>query len=388
MSRARGRRLACRSAGFLVIATAGMVVPFVRASGIRDTTPARFAIYYGYPSLVNGSNGNEEKAARVFSVYDAVVFGDGLEFPSRQLKPYPTGDPVEHGKTLKIMAATRSLNANIRFYGYVCLGEIASENGQKVSLSASELEERIRLWKQMGVAGIFLDEAGYDFAVVTRERQNMAVRIIHDMGLSAFMNAYFLEHLFSSDDKLPNANGSEKNPRRLPTLLDRRDIFLLESFQVMNGAYEAPAAWQARLKQALKYREQFGSRVFTTTTTTSQSAKSSLEMFNYVWWTNWLYETDGFSWGEPNFAASNNVLANLDCYWQAFAAQAAGPSPLESEGPYLWRKVADGYLVIVDIQNHSVRRVPIPKSGESAPLEDLVRASAASPLAVCAGIAK
>ena len=87
----------------------------------------------------------------------------------------------------------------------------------------------------MGVAGIFLDEAGYDFAVVTRERQNLAVRMIHELGLSAFMNAYFLEHLFSLDNQLPNANGSDKNPKRLAPLLDQRDLFLLESFEVKEG---------------------------------------------------------------------------------------------------------------------------------------------------------
>src|SRR6266478_9287243 len=112
------------------------------------------------------------------------------------------------------------------------------------------------------VAGIFLDEAGYDFTAVTRERQNTAVRIIHELGLSAFLNAYFLDHLFSLEDKLPYANGTAKNPEGLPPLLDRRDLFLLESFQVSNGTYESVSAWQARLNQAVEYRRRYGSRIF------------------------------------------------------------------------------------------------------------------------------
>ena len=56
------------------------------------STLARLAIYYGYPSLVNGANGDLEKAARVFSAYDVVVLGDGLEFPDQQSGRYPPGE--------------------------------------------------------------------------------------------------------------------------------------------------------------------------------------------------------------------------------------------------------------------------------------------------------
>ncbi|PYU60118.1 MAG: hypothetical protein DMG56_16545, partial [Acidobacteria bacterium] len=264
------------------------------------TAAARLAIYYGYPSLVNGANGDVEKAASAFSAYDVVILGDGLEFPDKQSGRYPPGDPEEHQKALRIMEAVRDRRSGTRFYGYVCLGEIPSRKGQEISLTSRELEERARLWKHMGVAGIFLDEAGYDFAVVTRQRQNMAVRIIHELGLSAFMNAYFLDHIFSLEDKLPYANGTAKNPEHLPPLLDRRDLFLLESFQVRNGNYESASEWQARLNQALKYRRRFGAHIFATTTTTEQEPFSA-EKFNYAWWTAILYGLDGFSWGEPNF---------------------------------------------------------------------------------------
>src|SRR2546430_16789237 len=71
------------------------------------TTPARLAIYYGYPSLANGANGDVEKAASVFSAYDVVILGDGLEFPDRESGRHPPGDPEEHQKTLRIIAAVR-----------------------------------------------------------------------------------------------------------------------------------------------------------------------------------------------------------------------------------------------------------------------------------------
>src|SRR5207302_1910893 len=82
------------------------------------------------------------------------------EFPDKQSGRYPPGDPEEHQKALRMMEAVRDRRSGTRFYGYVCLGEIPSRKGQEISLTSRELEERARLWKHMGVAGIFLDEAG------------------------------------------------------------------------------------------------------------------------------------------------------------------------------------------------------------------------------------
>ena len=346
--------------------------------------PARLAIYYGYPSLVNGANRDLEKAARVFSAYDVVILGDGLEFPDKQSGRYPPGDPEEHQKTLRIMAAVRDLSPGTRFYGYVCLGEIPNPKGEEISLTPREMEERARQWKEMGVAGIFLDEAGYDFAVITRKRQNMAVRIIHELGLSAFLNAYFPEHLFSTEDKLPHANGAGKNPERLPPLLDRHDLFLLESFQVRNGNYESASAWQARLKEALEYRRRFGPSIFTTTTTTEQEPFSA-KKFNYAWWTILLYGLDGFSWGEPDFAALSNTLPDRRCSVdRAVLRGVEQSSAIHSDGRRFWRRVGN-FLVVADTVTHSVYRVPTDGSVEPKEMERLFLSPREQSILRCGG---
>jgi len=348
------------------------------------TAAARLAIYYGYPSLVNGANGDVEKAASAFSAYDVVILGDGLEFPDKQSGRYPPGDPEEHQKALRIMEAVRDRRSGTRFYGYVCLGEIPSRKGQEISLTSRELEERARLWKHMGVAGIFLDEAGYDFAVVTRQRQNMAVRIIHELGLSAFMNAYFLDHIFSLEDKLPYANGTAKNPEHLPPLLDRHDLFLLESFQVRNGNYESASEWQARLNQALKYRRRFGAHIFATTTTTEQEPFSA-EKFNYVWWTAIVYGLDGFSWGEPNFAALSNALPDRRCHLESTMLRAfEQSSAVGSDNTRFWRK-AGNFLVVGDTATHSVHLVPSDSSVKPKDVETLLTSPRGGSLLTCGG---
>jgi len=352
--------------------------------------PARLAIYYGYPSLVNGSNGDMEKAASIFSAYDVVVWGDGIEFPDREPGRFPPGDPEEHQKALRIIAAVRDRSPGTHFYGYVCLGEIPSAERERKSLTPKQIEERIHLWKDMGVAGIFLDEAGYDFPVVTRERQNLAVRIIHELGLRAFMNAYFLDHLFSREDKVAQANGTGKNPKRLPSLLDERDMFLLESFQVNNGTYESVSAWRARLNQALEFRRRYGTRILATTTTTALKPFDT-EKFNYAWWTALLFGLDGFGWGEPDFAALSNELPDRRCSLESAVlgaiqnSHSVGSDAVGSNNTLFWRRAGNSFIV-VDSRNHSVRRVPSTGRLKLTEVEALFNSPQAIPLMTCVEI--
>jgi hypothetical protein len=342
----------------MIIATSSILC--APSAWANRTNPARLAIYYGYPSLVNGSNGDLEKAASVFSNYDVVVLGDGLEFEDRQPGRYPEGDPIEHQKVQQIMGAVRKRNPATRFYGYVCLGEIPWPKGQQTALSPKELEQRIQLWKQMGASGIFLDEAGYDFVAITRKRQNLAVQMVHESGLSAFMNAYFIDHLFSREDNLPNANGLKKNPESLAPLLDHRDLFLLESFEVKNGVYEGAAAAQVRLSQALAYRQRYGAQIFATTTTTEQQPFNA-EQFSYAWWTARIYGLDGFSWGEPDFAALTNTLPDRQCRGESAVPIFQGSSEVGSDDTHIWRKSGD-FFIVVETGIHSVTRIDAPDS--------------------------
>ncbi len=312
----------------------------------RPRIPARLAIYYGYPSLVNGSRGDAEKSANVFSSYDVVVLGDGIEFPDRKPGRSPAGDPAEHAKALQIIATTQRKNPRVRFYGYVCLGEMRSPGREQV-LSSAEIKERIALWKRMGVSGIFLDEAGYDWPIVDRKRQNLAVESIHEQGLSAFANAFYPEDLFSLED----LHG--KNPAHLRPRLDERDLFLLESFQVKNGAYEDISEWQQRLQAALDGRRRYQSQIFATTTNAEQGTFAP-EKFSYAWWSAWLYDLDGFAWGEPDFAAVSNLLPDRSCQGSDFLlAERPAPSIVGSDGTYFYRTVGP-YRVVVDTRQHAV----------------------------------
>ena len=322
---------------------AGAALSMARAS-VPPQAPARLAIYYGYPSLVNGAKGDIPKAVAAFSLYDVVVFGDGLEFTDHQSSRVAQGDPAEHQKLVQIIAGMKRLNSGIRIYGYVPLGEYQH-------LSGNEIEQRIGLWKQMGVAGIFLDEASYDFGNVDRARQNKAVTYVHQQGLSAFVNGYFPDHIFSLENEPLYGKGKNKNPGHLPTALNANDLYLLESFQIRTGDYEDPAQWQERVKKVLDYRRKYGTQMFAITTAGSQPFDA--QKLNYGWWSAWMNDLDGFGWGEPNFSASDNLLPDHRCVMNATDLKKSGP--VGSDKTRFWRR-AGAETVVLDTSNHTVKR--------------------------------
>jgi hypothetical protein len=273
------------------------------APGLHDTplrVPQRLTIYYGYPSLVNGSTGDVKKAVAVFGDYDVVVFGDGLEFRDVDPNRRPPGaGPTEHENTRQIISGLRAPGRQTAVYGYITIG-----NSQ--SLPLAEVQRRVDAWAAMGARGIFFDEAGYDFGT-TRSRQNAVVDYVHKLGLSAFMNAYNPDDLFSPANVIANpVRGG--NPDGLGCLLGSNDIFLLESFQIRQGDYEDAGNWYRRAALAVKYRERFGTQAFAVTTS-SEATPLASEKFEYAWWSALLWGLDGFGWGEPSFSSQSNSLA-------------------------------------------------------------------------------
>jgi hypothetical protein len=322
---------------------------FAPLPALHSGAPKRLAIYYGYPSLVNGAAGDVEKALKAFSAYDVVVFGDGVEFADQRPERTPPGVGAEENrKARSIIAGLANQHPAAKVYGYVCLGD-----SQK--LSEQEIERRVQIWKEMGVSGIFLDETGYDWKIIDRKRQNAAVGYIHSLGLSAFLNAYYPRDLFSRENLLG------KNPDHAAPLLDGRDLFLLESFQVKNGAYEEVSEWKERVNQAVASRAQYRSSIYAVTTN-QENPPFDQQKFAYAWWSAWLYDLDGFGWGEPNFSAVRGALPDRRCTSaEVLTADSQNRSALDTDGVRFWREVGNSFVVL-DTADHSVRHVPIAAS--------------------------
>jgi hypothetical protein len=293
--------------------------------------PARLAIYYGIPSLVNGAGGDVEHAARVFAEYDVVVFGDGLQYDA--LRPAgPSAGPVEHQRTRAIIRRLVALRPAVQLFGYLPLGDTQR-------LSSAALTDGVHRWQDMGVHGIFLDEAGYDFGV-TRARQNEIVDLIHGAELRVFANAFNPDDVLAPEIVPLNGRGGG-NPPGLPARLGPRDLLLLESFVVRVGEVEPPKPWFERSRKAAAHARRTGVGVMTVTTTRPDTPFDA-SLCELAWWGSVLWGFAGFGWGEPYFGAPSSQLPPRACTTHdALGSAGAYVSDVTREGTRFVRRTKD-----------------------------------------------
>ena len=271
--------------------------PAVGQAASEPLTPKDLAVYYGWPSLVNGSTTNAAAAA-VFGQYDVVVFNQGLE-------EAPHGD---HANTQQIITLLHQTYGT-KVYGYIN-GPQWGTSWSRSDLPPANWEAHLDMWVAMGVDGIFIDEFGYDWKV-TRVMQNAMLDAVHTRGLPAFVNAWFIDHAFSSqpDPVFPNGN-----PAALASHITANDLYLLESFAIMQGVYdvcERPVfdTFITKGDKARAYRAQFGTQMWTMTTSDKLAVAAAGvaavdPRLSYAWHATAMYGLDGFGWTEDQFSAS------------------------------------------------------------------------------------
>ncbi len=309
--------------------------------------PGHLAIYYGYPSLVNGADGDVAKAAATFSHYDVLVLGDGLEFDDVQPARHPSGPGTEeHTKARQLIALLKRAFAPIQVFGYLDLG-----NSQH--LAPAELKHRIDLWEKTGVSGIFLDEAGFDYGV-TRSRQNEILDYIHSLGLQAMANSFHPDDI-AGDRMVPLNAAGGGNPKGEPSRMGAQDILLIESFQIRQGEYDPSDLLRQRLLQAQECRRRKKTRIFAVTT--SKAAAFNRQQFDYAWWNAVLWQLDGFGWGEADFSSGNNRLTQMECPQESRELGGHFTSPVHTAEHGLSRSTETGTIVI-DTLAHTAGFVP------------------------------
>lgn len=261
---------------------------------MSNITPQKLAIYYGWPSAVNGSGGNVETAVNTYKVYDLLVFGQGLENESHP----------DHANTVSIINHADMANTSV--FGYV-----------DALLDLDDIQEKIDLWASMGVKGIFVDQFGYDFGV-SRSKQRTIIWSIHHSNsgntntkLRAFVNGWNADDVFSSNvDPVYNPTGKD-------TRLNSNDWYLAESFAVMNGNYDdndldenTVKDWQDKAIKLVNYRNQRGTKIAAISTTNSDPFDQAKADYSY--YASVLNEFDAWGWGEEFFSASSASLPFRD----------------------------------------------------------------------------
>jgi hypothetical protein len=246
----------------------------------------KLLIYYGYPSLVDNSQGDLTLAAQSFSKFDVVVLAR-------------SSDVNEWANTKTIISKIHSYSPSTIIFGYIDLG-VSTQNN-----SIATIESLCRDWKYAMADGIFLDDFGADYGV-TRSRQNSAVNVVHSYGLSVMANAWNLDHVFSSQ---PDPDYPNFNPLSTPTRMTAKDWFLLESFP-LGTSWMDTVAFKTKLDKALQYRDQYHSRI----AATSLVPTSVLNMDDYQKY-RYLMQVVGF-------------IFSFDCYGESIPSYSSSSNPL------------------------------------------------------------
>lgn len=247
--------------------------------------PKKLAIYYGYLSSVNATF-TVSGAVNVFKDYDQLVIGDGLQEPTHP----------DYANTVAIL--NDPLMANTEVFGYITANQ-----------SLDSIQDKIDKWYNLGVSGIFVDEFGYDFGI-SRQKQREIIWCIHEKGdntLKAFVNAWNVDDVFSpAVDPVHNPNG-------LPTRLGPNDLYLAESFAVINGAYDdndidsnGIKDWQDKAAKMVAYRTTYGTKLAAVTTANSDPFDQNKADYGY--YAAVLNGFDSWGYGEELFSAVSAQL--------------------------------------------------------------------------------
>ncbi|WP_088253026.1 hypothetical protein [Fimbriiglobus ruber] len=255
-----------------------------RGQGIKkpSAAPQSLLIYYGWPSCINGANNVDGPngigaAAAIFSNYNYVVLGGGLEEPT-------------HGDHLKARAIILTAK-DTKFFGYIPLGNRA---GKDKCLAMKEIRARAQGWSAMGVKGVLLDEFGFDYGV-TRERQNDAVDAVHNAKLRVIANAWDPDHVL-----LPDPGGIK------PSLKKDSDIYLWESYRFNEGKPVGLNDWTAKAKKIELGRKDLPLLIFSVSTNNDQPANVG-QLFTHQWCCAAIDAHAATGWGHPTFGGNGQA---------------------------------------------------------------------------------
>lgn len=222
-------------------------ITLLEGSSVLRVPP--FLLYLGNPAEINGATSIGE-AVSEYLKYDHVVFGNNAE----------SWEDTDHETTALIIEEIQA-NRNTEIYGYIDCGVLTA------GLEISEIQNRIQAWEDMGVAGIYCGNFGFEHGV-DRERQNLVLDSIHQHGIIAIVNGN------DPAEVLSNAFNDLNQGQLLPNI-GKGDIYHYEGFVIdttTGEEYENFGLMLTKLEKLQGFRRELGIRILATPVITSDVA--------------------------------------------------------------------------------------------------------------------
>ena len=158
-------------------------------------------VYLGSPARINGAT-TTRQAATEFLRFDHVIMSNIEEATPIVREVHKTRD--------------------VKVYGYIDTGVTT------LNLSISQIQVQIQSWKDIGAAGIYCGNFGFERGV-SRERQNIILDSIHEHEMVAILQAANPDEVFS------DVFHETMNPNWVHPKIVRGDTYHFEKFIVDSG---------------------------------------------------------------------------------------------------------------------------------------------------------
>lgn len=328
--------------------------------------PRDLLIFYGYPNSFNSAthSWNNEQVAQEMSQYGLIALGDGLqtllasgthtgsdgastltdstqswtpdEFSGKKIvnitdgssgsitgntsttvtatlsggtdNDWDTGDVYrianheDYPNVVKIVDRIKLLNPSTLIFGYV-----------SVDQSLSDFQDKSYDWNVLGIHGILMDEAGYDFGR-TRSEFNDRVDYVHGLSSASicFANAWNTDHILGTANDVTYPN-STYNSSLAESNLTSSDWILLESFSINtssysgNDGYESRTDWEVRGVKAQNLRNTYNVNFCGVGIINNDNA-SGQDLFDFGFVSALMWSLEGWGTSDTFYGASSSAV--------------------------------------------------------------------------------
>ncbi len=260
------------------------------------TRPQDLLVYYGYPNSFNSGVNvwNNENVSQDMAAYRLIILGNGVAAPSHP----------DYANTQIITDRVKALSNHTQIYGYVSANQ-----------AFRDYTNEVIQWGALGVAGIFMDEAGYDFGR-TRAEFNTRVDYVHDRTSTdlCFANAWNTKHILGTEND-PSYPNSTYNDTSAESNLTVTDWIMLESFPINTTSftasspdgYESKTDWIYR-GDTMKYlRATYGVN-FAGLGIINNANSDGTALFDFGFTSAMMYNLEAFGTSDTNYGASSAAV--------------------------------------------------------------------------------
>ncbi len=244
----------------------------------------KFAVFYGdplyfsLPPSVPCYTDKEICISSQLSTFSFVVVGAGLEEEKHH----------SHLFTKRMIQAP----SKTKYYGYLDLGKTKN-------FPLSELLLRVEKWKEMGVDGILIDEAGFEYwdhgGADFRARLNMVLDRLHNFQLKAIVNAWNPSDVFT---KIPEN----------PVHWNSDDGYLLEGYSFSTEAISFDS-YRKKMDACLAAKRKFHINLYGVITSDRMlSHKLTKEKWKFFAISAHFDQLDGVAWADDSFSSYDSKL--------------------------------------------------------------------------------